>query len=72
MHHRLRTYLGETETALPVMPQLSVRFAEIQALLTDAIHQDCSWLSDFADDNIQLTPDLYDVLMAYRRFRKSA
>lgn len=78
MHHRLRTYLGEVE-AVPTIPtvppppiQVSVRFSEIQALLTDAIRQDCRWLDDFGEDTVQITPDLYDVILAYRRFRKSA
>ena len=33
-------------------------------LLADAVASDRTWLSDFADDDITITSDLFDVLQA--------
>jgi hypothetical protein len=34
------------------------------------VASDRTWLSDFADDDITITSDLFDVLQAYRHFRR--
>jgi hypothetical protein len=39
-------------------------------LLADAVASDRTWLKDFADEEIAVSPDLYDVLQAYRHFRR--
>ena len=53
-------------------PSTSVRvpLGEALPLLADAIASDRTWLKDFADEEIAVSADLYDVLQAYRHFRR--
>lgn len=75
---RLRVY---TEPDVEVMacatlsdplPQDGVRISlgEVLPLLADAVANDRTWLRDFADEDITVSSDLYDVLQAYRHFRR--
>ena len=41
-------------------------------VLAEAIRTDRSWLSDFGDDDVKISTDLYEVLTTYRRLRPSA
>ncbi len=72
MHHRLKRFLGEVPVDTPPAPAITVTLREISAVLADAVSARRTWLQDFADDPIQIPNDLYDVLVAYRRLRKSA
>jgi hypothetical protein len=47
-----------------------VSLGEVLPLLADAVASDRTWLKDFADDEITVSSDLYDVLQAYRHFRR--
>lgn len=47
-----------------------VPLGEVLPLLADAVASDRTWLSDFADEEIAVSSDLYDVLQAYRHFRR--
>ena len=47
-----------------------ITLGEVLPLLADAVASDRTWLSDFADDDITITSDLFDVLQAYRHFRR--
>ncbi len=47
-----------------------VTLGEVLPLLADAVASDRTWLSDFADDDITISSDLFDVLQAYRHFRR--
>ena len=38
-------------------------------LLADAVASQRTWLSDFEDDDITISADLYEVLLAYQYFR---
>lgn len=72
MRPRLRLFTGEeTDTAL-AEPQVTMRFSEIVRVLSDAVVWDRTWLSDFADDEVQVSSDLYEVLSAYTHLRPSA
>ncbi len=73
---RLRLYTepeGDT-VALATLPhpQAGVRVAlgEVLPLLADAVASDRTWLKDFVDEEITVSADLYDVLQAYRHFRR--
>jgi len=44
--------------------------SQLLPLLADAIDSQRTWLSDFADDEITVSADLYEVLMAYQHFRR--
>jgi hypothetical protein len=39
-------------------------------LLADAVASNRTWITDFADDEIEISSDLNDVLQAYRHFRR--
>ncbi len=49
-----------------------VRLKQILTVLTDAVRTDRTWLSDFADEEVKISADLYEVLTLSRRLRPSA
>ena len=49
-----------------------VRLKQIVRVLFDAAKSDRTWLSDFAEDEIRISADLYEVLTMHRRLRPSA
>ena len=53
--------------ASPTMP---VAVRDLVPLLVDAFQTDRTWLKDFEHEHIQVTPDLYDVLLAYQQLRR--
>ena len=75
---QLRVYLGpETEPAsrqsladLPRPGTVRTTLGDVLPLLADAVASRRAWLDDFADDEIELSADLHDVLQAYRNFRR--
>ena len=76
---RLRVYTGpEFETqpqASSVLEQardhsVRVTLGEVLPLLADAVVSNRTWLTDFKDDEISISSDLFDVLQAYRHFRR--
>lgn len=77
---QLRVYTGpELESGSlklmagpPAASASSVRVSlgEVLPLLADAVSSSRTWLSDFADDEIEISADLHDVLQAYRHFRR--
>lgn len=71
MRPRLRLFTGE-ETAVCSEPNVTVRLSEISQVLADAVNWDRTWLNDFADDEIQISSDLYEILSACRHLRPSA
>jgi hypothetical protein len=77
--NRLRIYYGpeEAETisiAADTLPaarhSVTVPLEEVLPLLVDAVRTNRSWLDDFRDEEITLSSDLYEVLMAYQHFRR--
>mgnify|MGYP003390181682 FL=1 len=68
---RLKLYDPENRVAqAPRMKR--VRLKQIINVLAEAAKSDRTWLSDFADDEIKISADLYEVLTLYRRLRPSA
>ncbi|MFM9965593.1 MAG: hypothetical protein ACKV2Q_30780 [Planctomycetaceae bacterium] len=49
-----------------------VRLKQIVRVLFDAAQSDRTWLSDFAEDEVKISADLYETLTLYRRLRPSA
>lgn len=49
-----------------------VSTGDVLPLLADAALANRAWIEDFADDTMEIPQDLYEVLLAYRRFRQSA
>jgi hypothetical protein len=78
MAHQLRIYRGPNEESAtkPAVHtnthtnQISVSVGEVLPLLADAINSQRTWLKDFKDDEMTISADLYEVLLAYRYFRR--
>lgn len=49
---------------------VSVPLMEIMPLLADAVQSQRTWLRDFADDEITISMDLYEVILAYQHYRR--
>ena len=49
---------------------VSVPLGKVIPLLVDAVENDRAWLDDFADDGIQVSADLHEILIAYQRLSK--
>lgn len=68
---RLKLYDPENRVALaPKMKR--VRLKQIVQVLFEAVQSDRTWLTDFADDEVKISADLYEVLTLSRRLRPSA
>ena len=74
----LRIYTGPAEDPSAVRlvqtennrETVTVPLAEVMPLLTDAVRSDRTWLTDFAEDEITISMDLYEVLLAYQHYRR--
>ncbi len=74
----LRVYYGPQDAsgAIGVEEQTSQResvtvpLADVLPLLADAVQSQRTWLSDFRDDEITISMDLYEVLLAYQHYRR--
>ncbi|MBX3431938.1 MAG: hypothetical protein KF847_01195 [Pirellulales bacterium] len=73
---RLRLYCPE-ETAAPALaktaegaPCVKVALSEVLPLLAEAANARRTWLEDFADDEVTISTDLYEVLLAYQYYRR--
>ena len=49
---------------------VTVPLEEVLPLLADAVQSDRTWLRDFAGDEITVSMDLYEVLLAYQFYRR--
>jgi hypothetical protein len=49
---------------------VQVTLGDILPLLADAVASQRTWLTDFAADDMTISSDLFDVLQAYRHFRR--
>ncbi len=49
---------------------VTVPLADVLPLLADAVQSQRTWLGDFAEDEITITMDLYEVLLAYQHYRR--
>lgn len=72
MRHRLRIFTGEDDTTRNVAENVTVRLGDISQALIDANRWNRTWVNDFADDEIQVSSDLYEILSAYIRLRPGA
>ena len=74
---RLRVYTGPDlePQGLSVFEQQGARqvrvtLGEILPILADAVASNRTWLTDFEAYELTVSSDLYDVLQAYRHFRR--
>jgi len=78
IQNRLRVYHGpESDTAVaPADPLRSSRqtvtvpLDEVFPLLADAVQSQRTWLKDFEDDEITISTDLYEMILAYQHYRR--
>ncbi len=73
----LRVYHGpQMESSATVMHSavkqntVTVPLSDVMHLLADAVASNRTWLRDFQNDEITVSNDLYEVLMAYQHFRR--
>ncbi len=72
----LRIYYGpQTETKAAVSTDgdarvVTLSLGEILPLLADAVQSQRTWLQDFDDDQVTISMDLYEVLLAYQFYRR--
>ena len=78
----LKIYRGpEDEAARAAKPTPSARVSDdrqrvtasvaaVLPLIADAVLSQRTWLRDFEDEEMTLSADLYEVLMAYQHFRR--
>ncbi|MGO9108594.1 MAG: hypothetical protein ACLP9L_05110 [Thermoguttaceae bacterium] len=75
--NHLRVYYGPQEESATVhitdgkvRDTINVPLMEVLPLLADAVRSDRTWLRDFADDEVKISMDLYEVLLAYQHYRR--
>ncbi len=51
---------------------VTVNLDEVLPLLADAVASRRTWLADFENDEITISADLYEVLLAYQYYRHPA
>lgn len=75
----LKIYRGPAEKQAAVRPAsknqpttVTVELSEVLPLLADAVASRRTWLTDFEDDQITISADLYEVLLAYQYYRHPA
>jgi hypothetical protein len=52
--------------------RVTVALGELVPLLLHASQSRRAWLSDFSDESLEISQDLYEVLLAYERLVKSS
>jgi hypothetical protein len=76
MAQHLRVYHGpQNETATlsqhsVARETVSVPLGDILHLLADAVASRRTWLEDFQNDQITISSDLYEVILAYQHYRR--
>jgi hypothetical protein len=75
--NQLRVYYGpQNDSAAPITENsarrdmVTVPLGEIFPLLADAVRSERTWLRDFAEDEITISTDLYEVILAYQHYRR--
>jgi hypothetical protein len=53
-------------------PTVRIRLADLLPLLALAKKNNYLWLQDFLDDEVTVTPDLYDVLRSFNVVRQTS
>jgi hypothetical protein len=73
----LKIYRGPEESTAPRLEKngagkacVTVPLSEALPLLADAFNSQRTWLGDFDDDEITVSADLYEVLLAYQFYRR--
>jgi len=74
----LRVYHGPQSDSIGIadtptdsyQQNVTVPLMDVLPLLADAVESQRTWLKDFDNDEITISDDLYEVLLAYQHFRR--
>ena len=78
---QLRVYFGSqqrsdetsaSERTSPPQDKVSVPLQEVLPVLADAVRNERSWLHDFDEEEITISTDLYEVILAYQHYRRAS
>jgi hypothetical protein len=72
MHLRVYPVPTDTEQSQGQEPSVRVSLGDLLPLVALAHRHNYLWLQDFLDDEVTITPDLYEVLRSFRCCRPSA
>jgi hypothetical protein len=73
MGPHLRVFSTPEESSADGQPAtVRVTLGELLPLIALAQRRNYVWLQDFLDDQVAITPDLYEVLRSFRLYRPSA
>jgi hypothetical protein len=72
MRHHLKLYTGDDASTSVVEPEVTFSLGEMAEILADAVRTRRAWVRDFADDRVQVSADLYEVLSNYWNMRRGA
>lgn len=72
---QLRVYYGPETTASatkakPEPSTVTLPLEEVLPMLVDAARSQRAWLADFLQDDITISTDLYEIILAYRHYRR--
>ena len=74
---QLKVYHGPGDEVVPtisdkteVRNQVTLPVEAILPLLADAVRDERTWLQDFEGDDLTISTDLYEVLLAYQHYRR--
>jgi len=77
VHPQLRIYFGpdtdsHSDGALCEQPPqtVTVPLREVFGWLIDALRSGRTWINDFEDDEVTISADLYEVILAYQHYRR--
>ena len=65
----LKLFAPDQEVSDP-LPSVTVSVGDLVPLLIDAWETDRAWLRDFSRDEVCVSEDLYEVLLAYHQMRR--
>jgi hypothetical protein len=72
MRPRLRLFTGEPGIPPATERYVRIRLGEVTQILGDALEHNRAWMRDFADDEVQIPADLFEVMTTYWRMRTTA
>ena len=75
-HPHLRIYYGPDKSVAasssvesePDGSRVTIPLSDVFPLLADAVRAERTWLRDFSDDEVTISSDLYEVLLAYQHY----
>ena len=79
-NRHLRVYYGpeaeqqaaeaEESHTVPFTQRVNVPLREVLDTLVEAVLRRRGWVQDFEDDEITITTDLYEVILAYQHYQR--